>query len=158
MHILTLFSRNLIFSSLMISLNSIVKYLCIHFMMEGCQLVCLICSRNQFRQEQITLLQNFVKNLVYINFQPIFYQNCGIHQKMTLKFLNQNPHLKIHCIQIVFYLIKLDCQLNRSCPKPYCSKTKSIHYFNLLHSVSVFKESVTTMHSIWYISSLNSTV
>ena len=117
-----------------------------------------MCTRLNTVEENELNIINFLRNLVYINFQPIFYQNCGIHLKMTLKFLTQNPHLKIHFIQVVFYLIKLDCQLNRSCPKPYCSKTKSIHYFNLLYTLPVFKESLTTMHSIWYISSLNSTV
>jgi len=64
--------KKLIFSSLGILFNSTVKYLCIYFVMKVCQIVFLICSRNHFRLEQITLLQNLARILVYIGFQPHF--------------------------------------------------------------------------------------
>ena len=121
----------------------------------------IVCARSKKNPTSKTpnsldeVLELFPKDLKYTFNQGLFL--CFGGWKMTLKFLTQNPQLKIPCIQIAFYLIKLDCQLNQACPKPYCSKTKSIHYFNLVHSVSVFKESLTTMF-IWYISSLNNTV
>ena len=66
---------------------------------------------------------------------------------MTLKFLTQNLHLKIHYIQIVFYLIKLDCQLNRACPKPYHATKLKVFIILIFSALCLCIQEIANHHA-----------